>query len=381
MAHRSKYLEVVDRLLTADVMDWGDYVAHIEIQNSAPPVGPALGSCCPDIRMRDQEGNVRDFASLAGPEGLLIVLVRSVHWCGYCRNQVNELNASRGMLAAAGVGIAVISPDPHDIVAQFAVAQTITIPILTDPDAQFCERIGLLNTNVAGSSVQYDGRIPFPAHILVARDGTIIATEVVDDLRHRPTANALVMEATGIRSGQTTITLNQAELSIALSLSSTTVHAGQEIAITLELEIAPGWHIYGNNDHGRYTPLNIHFDDDLLACQYLAIPEAPHKVLEGSGELAAVHSGTVIAHGRLRLAWSPPVHGSRHLRGLSDRLAQMQTPPGEHRLCGAVQFQACSADTCTPPRHLPFEFAITVLGDVESPSARAWGAKGDDMGR
>ena len=52
----------------------------------APPlpdvdgVGPQVGEVAPDFSLTDQTGAARDLASLAGPNGLMLVFSRSADW-------------------------------------------------------------------------------------------------------------------------------------------------------------------------------------------------------------------------------------------------------------------------------------------------------------
>jgi len=43
-------------------------------------LGPAVGQPIPKFEARDQDGRPRDFASLAGPDGLALVFFRSADW-------------------------------------------------------------------------------------------------------------------------------------------------------------------------------------------------------------------------------------------------------------------------------------------------------------
>lgn len=50
----------------------------------APPppldVGPAVGDAIPGFKARDQSGHLRTFDDLKGPNGLMLVFVRSADW-------------------------------------------------------------------------------------------------------------------------------------------------------------------------------------------------------------------------------------------------------------------------------------------------------------
>ena len=42
--------------------------------------GPEVGAMLPEFELEDQTGAKRDFASLAGPNGLLLLFHRSADW-------------------------------------------------------------------------------------------------------------------------------------------------------------------------------------------------------------------------------------------------------------------------------------------------------------
>lgn len=43
-------------------------------------LGPKVGQALPAFSLKDQHGAVRDFASLSGPKGLVLVFFRSADW-------------------------------------------------------------------------------------------------------------------------------------------------------------------------------------------------------------------------------------------------------------------------------------------------------------
>ncbi len=43
-------------------------------------LGPSVGQPLPAIAAPDQDGRMRDFVSLAGPKGLVLVFFRSADW-------------------------------------------------------------------------------------------------------------------------------------------------------------------------------------------------------------------------------------------------------------------------------------------------------------
>ena len=47
---------------------------------AAISTGPEVGAKIPDFSLPDQTGHTRDFASLKGPKGLVLVFFRSADW-------------------------------------------------------------------------------------------------------------------------------------------------------------------------------------------------------------------------------------------------------------------------------------------------------------
>ncbi len=43
-------------------------------------LGPKVGEPLPAFSLQDQQGRTRDFASLSGPQGLVLVFFRSADW-------------------------------------------------------------------------------------------------------------------------------------------------------------------------------------------------------------------------------------------------------------------------------------------------------------
>lgn len=52
----------------------------LQAQPGGLDVGPKVGDALPSFTLPDQEGRPRDFASLKGPQGLVLVFFRSADW-------------------------------------------------------------------------------------------------------------------------------------------------------------------------------------------------------------------------------------------------------------------------------------------------------------
>jgi cytochrome oxidase Cu insertion factor (SCO1/SenC/PrrC family) len=57
-----------------------DTAAIRKLLSDASDVGLPVGAAAPAFKLRDQNGRERDFASLTGPKGLVLVFFRSADW-------------------------------------------------------------------------------------------------------------------------------------------------------------------------------------------------------------------------------------------------------------------------------------------------------------
>ena len=66
--------------LTPVVLGLALGVAAAQAPPSPLDVGPAIGATIPRFEARDQSGRLRTFDDLKGPNGLMLVFVRSADW-------------------------------------------------------------------------------------------------------------------------------------------------------------------------------------------------------------------------------------------------------------------------------------------------------------
>ena len=142
------------------------------------------------------------------------------------------------------------------------------------------------------------------------------------------------------------------------------------ISFVARFRLEAGWHLYGSPLPAGYRSLSIVFDEALISSQEIAYPATRAMTFEALGETLPVFEGEFEVHGRLRLAWSPPVHGTRFIAGLRPELEALQTAPGEHSLHGTIRYQACGEGTCLMPATLRFEDTVDLSGERRSAEAR-----------
>ncbi len=56
------------------------WIEFCEAQNDGYRTGPEIGEKVPNFELTDRYGKNRALADLTGPNGLLLVFVRSAHW-------------------------------------------------------------------------------------------------------------------------------------------------------------------------------------------------------------------------------------------------------------------------------------------------------------
>ena len=178
-------------------------------------LGPQVGQRVPDFNLRDQSGSMRNLQSIMGPRGAMLVFVRSADWCPFCRTQLVELQGRLEELRMSGIGVAGISYDSQDILADFTSRHGIGFPLLSDVGSATIKQYGILNTvveealgpNGADSAVRADLQkyataneaterhrgIPFPGTFIVDRQGRVTARYFEDYYWERNTVSNVLL--------------------------------------------------------------------------------------------------------------------------------------------------------------------------------------------
>jgi DsbC/DsbD-like thiol-disulfide interchange protein len=130
------------------------------------------------------------------------------------------------------------------------------------------------------------------------------------------------------------------DVQATIAVSPATAAPGKRLAVTVNIRIAPGWHIYGEPLPENYVPTTLSFDKALLAQQSIELPKATPVNFKGLGETLPVYQGEVKASGAIVL---------------KDGLK-----PGNYRIGGEFKYQQCNNLICKMPQVLKFEVPLTV---------------------
>jgi peroxiredoxin len=249
------------------------YAGPVTAQNAAArqrvdvaKLGPQVGQRVPDFTLPDQEGRARSLQSIMGPRGAMLVFVRSADWCPFCRTQLVELQGRVDALRRQGLGLAAISYDSREILADFSRRQAITFPLLSDLGSATIKRYGILNTvaeealgpngkdpavladlrvfATAGEATERLRGIPFPGTFVVDRQGRVTSRFFEDYYWERTTTSNILLRA---GAGAPPIQATQAStghLDLKAYPSDAVVSIGTRFSLAVEVTPKSGIHVY-----------------------------------------------------------------------------------------------------------------------------------------
>jgi DsbC/DsbD-like thiol-disulfide interchange protein len=134
--------------------------------------------------------------------------------------------------------------------------------------------------------------------------------------------------------------ISAGEVKALIVLPKTHLISGHQVDIQVDVQVAPGWHIYGRPLPEGYTPTTVTFDNDLLSEQHLEFPKPTPLRFALLGETLPVYQGRFKAFGKIRLR--------------SDLV------PGRHNLNGTLRFQECNDSLCKMPQEERFTIPVWI---------------------
>lgn len=212
--------------------------------------------------------------------------------------------------------------------------------MLSDRNSAVIEKFERLNPN-APKDVRFYG-IPLPGQYLIAAAGDVRAKFCRADYRERPIASAVLVADRGGAPAGPSAEVGAGDVRAQIALSAPAAHSGQQIAVAIDLVIAPGWHIYGEPlpDGEGLTPTAIVFDGDLIAAQTIAMPKPTPLRFAALNETYPVYEGKLRARGTIKI--------------------KQKLKPGDYQIGGVVNFQECNDSICKMPQAVRFELPIKI---------------------
>jgi len=216
---------------------------------------------------------------------------------------------------------------------------------------------GIFNTNVPADH-QFMYGMPWPGDYLIAPDGTVRDKLFLRDYQLRPSASAVILRHFADKAGGNCVEINTDVLRATISLSTDRCFPGQELGVSLQIRLQPGWHVYGKPLPGNYQATELVFDSPLVGEHSLELPPPKPTLLQALGETLPVYEGEMRAVGKLGIKWSPP-RPAPFLEPLGKRIE-----PGVYTIKGELRFQACGTEVCKAPQAIPFELPLEVEAGI-----------------
>ena len=249
---------------------------------------------------------------------------------------------------ANNIAVFAVSYDSVSILREFATKHGVRYPLLSDEGSQVMRSLGLINERVQEDHAFYGIQpnpkhvnLPYPGVFVLDAAGTITHKRFHQSYRVRDTGSGLIAETLGILDGAQGPEMAATGDTVGLRawLDSATYCAFQRLRLTVELTIAPGFHVYAAPIPKGYVPLRVEVAPiEGLELWPMRWP-SPHPFkVEGLDEEFRVHEGTV--RGSLPLAFTAPP-------GAGDQVIRV-----------TVRYQACSSTTCLAPAAVPVEIPV-----------------------
>ena len=145
-----------------------------------------VGSKLPDFSSQTIDGETFDSTSLLGAPAVLLFF--RGNWCPLCLAQIREIAERYQDMAALGIRVVLISPQPEELSRQLAARFDVPFTYLVDTDSQVAESLGIAVKNgvPVGMPGGYAPDTVLPTLIVCNETGTILFSDQTDNYRVRP---------------------------------------------------------------------------------------------------------------------------------------------------------------------------------------------------
>ncbi len=280
-----------------------------------------------------------------------------------------ELQDRLQQLSDQGIGVAAISYDSEEILADFSQRRGITFPLLSDDGSEVITEFGILNTvayeatgpnrndpdviadvakyvSVFGASPMIAGT-PYPGTFMVDRNGRVTSRFFEEFYRERnTTANVMLKVGAGL-SPIKAIRGETAHLKLTAYPSNPAITVGTRFSIAVEIEPNPNIHVYapGAEEMGyRVISFNIE-PTPHVRFEPVKFPESEIYYFEPLDERVPTYQRP------FTLLLEAIVSSDEEAE---EALAQLDALT----LSGTLDYQACDDKICFEPVSLPLSFTL-----------------------
>lgn len=242
-----------------------------------------------------------------------------------------------------GLGLAAISYDSRDTLADFAARRGITFPLLSDPGSTVIKRYGLLNESVAPTSTQYG--IPHPGTFVLDGSGRVTARYFEEAYQQRHTLASILVKLGD--AGHTATTASTAHLTVRAGISAASVAPGHRFSLVLDVAPNRGIHVYAPGNEGyKQITLTIVPQPHVLV-HAIEYPPAETLFFKPLNETWKVYARPFRLVQDVTLDASPQAQAA--LRDVS-RLT----------IAASLDYQACDDKVCFAPAAVPVTWSVAL---------------------
>ena len=174
------------------------HVAHLTASGIARSA-KQVGDRAPDIRLRDQHGELFDVATLLAKGPVVVTFYRG-GWCPFCNLELKAYQAVLARIAAAGASIVAISPEKPDDTVSTAKKNALSFPVLSDVGHAVGKAFGVVYAFTDDLRGVYEGfkldvptkngtpddwSLPLSATYVISADGVVLFADTRVDYRER----------------------------------------------------------------------------------------------------------------------------------------------------------------------------------------------------
>ena len=174
------------------------------IASGAPDRALKVGDVAPEFTLPDPDGNPVSSKTLLARGPLVVTFYRGV-WCPYCNYDLSALEEARSEIESRGATLVAISQQTAPNSRKSQRQNGLGFPILGDHGGAVAAQFGVRWTlpdylrvahrTLGADLPQFNGEdswtLPMPARYVIAKDGTIVYSQVNADYTRRPEPSAI----------------------------------------------------------------------------------------------------------------------------------------------------------------------------------------------
>lgn len=267
-----------------------------------------------------------------------------------------ELQSRYQDLQSRGVGLAVITYDPIDTLAEFAAGRGIDYPLLSDEGSATIRSYDLLNREMDPAQAPEDRRammarfygVPYPGTFILDAQGRVEERFFEAAYQERSTVSSIAVRLgdaiAGTDRGATRVSTDHLEATAWTT--DDTVAPGNRFSLVVDVVPMPDMHVYAPGDHS-YQVIRLRLTaPDFLESHEVRYPPSDLYHFEPLSETVPVYQTS------FRIVQDVTIP-------MSEQTAALATQPGATvRLEGVLQYQACDDAICYVPVEIPLRWEL-----------------------